>query len=91
MDLEEERQRKVKPIAAYVEQLAGMIAEPALLAGAAAVQQVTPPPPVDPTAVIPMETGQTEAGTEEIQGDDPMGGEDGAQDKDKEDAGTEKA
>ncbi|MCP4548646.1 MAG: hypothetical protein GY835_19490, partial [bacterium] len=44
---------------------------------AAAMQQVTPPPNVDLTAVVAMDTQQAE--TEKVMGDDSMGDGDGAQ------------
>ncbi|MCP4548083.1 MAG: hypothetical protein GY835_16590, partial [bacterium] len=84
MEREEERQRQAKPLVTVMDQLAGMIAgqqlppQPQLQPqNAAAMQQVTPPPNADLTAVVDMDTQQAE--TEKVMGDDSMGDRDGAQ------------
>ncbi|MCP4547093.1 MAG: hypothetical protein GY835_11560 [bacterium] len=57
---------------------------------AAAVQQITPPPNVDPAAVVDMETQPAE--TEKVTGDDSMGDRDGVQGQaDKADVELEEA
>ncbi|MCP4546851.1 MAG: hypothetical protein GY835_10350, partial [bacterium] len=84
MEREEKRQREGKPFGSVMDQLAGSIAgqqQPPQLPpqpppqNAAAVQQVTPPPDVELTAVVAMDTQQAEM--EKVTGDDSMGDGDG--------------
>ncbi|MCP4549171.1 MAG: hypothetical protein GY835_22180, partial [bacterium] len=98
MEREEKRQREGKPFGSVVDQLAGSIAgqqPPPQLPpqlppqNATAMQQVTPPPNVDPAAIVDMETQPAE--TEKITGDVSMGDESGVQDQVDKDMEIEQA
>ncbi|MCP4545760.1 MAG: hypothetical protein GY835_04745 [bacterium] len=94
MEQEEKRQREGKPFGSVVDQLAGSIAgqqlPPQLLPqNTAAVQQIMPPPNVDPAAIVTMETQPAETG--KAMGDDSMGDGDRAQGQADKDVELEKA